>query len=106
DIVLRRVEADTPANRIDRLEAAGGDEPRARVLRHAVFRPLLDRGAKRVLERLLREIEIAEHANQRREHAARFVPVDVLDDSADLRRAVRLHRSTSASSSYERSRAA
>ena len=58
------------------LEAAGGDEPGARVRGNAVARPLLDRGRERVVHRLLGEIEIAEQADQGGEHAARLGAVD------------------------------
>ena len=61
---------------VDRLEAAGGHEPRARVARHAVARPLLDRRRKGIVHRLFGEIEIAEQADQGCEHTPRVGAVD------------------------------
>ena len=72
----RGVEAGPAAQRVDRLEAAGGDQPGPRVGRHAVARPLLDRRGEGVVQRLLGEVEVAEQADERGEHAARFGAVD------------------------------
>ncbi len=72
----RRVEAGAPAHGVDRLEAAGRDEPRARIVGHAVARPLLDGRRKGVVHRLFGAIEIAEQADERREHAPRVGAVD------------------------------
>ena len=47
--ILDRVEPCAPADAVDRLEAPGRYEPRPRILRHAFARPLLERGAKRVV---------------------------------------------------------
>src|SRR5690606_37183859 len=87
---LRSVEARTPSNGIDRLERAGRDEPRARVVRHAVARPLLDRSPERVVQGLLCVIEVAEQPDQRREHATRLSTVDVLDQRGQRLGAVAL----------------
>ena len=65
--------------RVDRLEAAGRNQPGARVGRHALARPLLDRRGERVVQRLLGEVEVAEQADQRGEDAARLGAVDRLD---------------------------
>ena len=65
--------------RVDRLEAAGRDEPRARIVGHAVARPLLDRRREGVVQRLLGEVEVAEQADQRGEDAARLGAVDGVD---------------------------
>src|SRR5688572_110848 len=67
------------AHRVDALEAGRGDEPGTRVLRHAVLRPLLDGRRKRLLHRLLRPVEIAEQADQRRKDAPRLLAPDFLD---------------------------
>ena len=45
-------------------------------------RPLLERGAKSVVQRLLGEIEVAKQADQRREYAARFGAVDGVNSLA------------------------
>ena len=72
----RRVEARAPAHGVDRLEAAGRDEPRTRVVGQPLTRPLLDGRRKRVVHRLFGAIEIAEQADQRRQHAPRVGAVD------------------------------
>ena len=80
--VVDRVEARLPAQAVDRLEAPGRDEPGARIGRHAVARPLLERRAKRVVQRFLGEVEVAEQAHQRREDAARLGAVNGFDGLA------------------------
>ena len=82
-LLLERVEARAAANRVDRLEAPGGYQPRARVLRKSFPWPLLERRAKRLVQRFLGKVEIAEQAHQRCKHAARFGPVDALDRPGD-----------------------
>ncbi len=74
DVAVDRLEAGAAADAVDRLEAAGGDQPRHRVGGNAVARPLLDRGLERVLHRLFGEVEVAEQADQRRQHLARVAP--------------------------------
>ena len=76
ELCQRRVEARAPAHGVDRLEAAGRDEPRARVVGQPLARPLLDGRRKRVVHRLFGAIEIAEQADQRRQHAPRVGAVD------------------------------
>src|SRR5690606_17632729 len=71
DVGLGRIEALAAADRVDCLEPPGRDEPGARVIRHALARPLLDGGPKRLVQRFLGEIEVAEEPDQRREHAPR-----------------------------------
>ena len=72
----RCIVAGTPAHAVDRFEAAGRDEPRARIVGHAVARPLLDGRRKGIVHRLFGAIEIAEQADERREHAPRVGAVD------------------------------
>ncbi len=79
DGVVGTVDARDLAQRVDALEAGRGDEPGARVLRHAVAGPLLDGRRERLLHRLLGAVEVPEQADQRREHAARFLAPDRLD---------------------------
>ena len=67
----RGVEPGAPAHAVDRLEAAGRNEPRPRIGRHAVARPLLQRRREGIVQRLLGEVEVAEQADQRGEDAAR-----------------------------------
>ncbi len=75
-------EALLPPDRVDRLEAPGGHEPGAGVLRDAVPRPLLERRAESLRQGLLREVEVAEQPHQRGEHAARVLAIDLLEDRA------------------------
>ncbi len=49
------------------------------MVRNAIARPLLQRGRKRLVHRLLGAVEVAEHANQRRQHAPRFLAPDGFD---------------------------
>ncbi len=70
------IEPRVPPQLVDRLESSGRDEPRARVVRHAVARPRIERRRERVVHRFLGPIEIAEQSNQRGQHAARIGPVD------------------------------
>src|SRR5690349_14969247 len=72
DLGLGRIEADTAANAIDRLETTGGDQPCTWIAGNAIPRPLFDGRAESVVQRFFREIEIAEHANQGGKHTARF----------------------------------
>ena len=64
---------------VDRLEPARRHEPRARVRRHAARRPLLQRRGERVVQRLLRTVEVAEQADERGEHATGLGAIDPLD---------------------------
>ena len=76
--LVERIEARAPADAVDGLEAAGRHEPGARIRRHAVARPLLERRPESVVQRLLGEVEVAEQADQRREDAPRFGAIDGL----------------------------
>jgi hypothetical protein len=64
-----RREAHAPSQEIDGLVPGGADEPCARVAGRAVGGPPLERGRERLLHHLLGEIEIAEEADERGEHA-------------------------------------
>ena len=75
----RLVEPCAAAEGVDGLEPAGGDEPGAGTGRHAVPRPALDGRRERVVERLLREIEVAEQPDEGGEDAARVGAVDRVD---------------------------
>src|SRR5439155_16731840 len=79
DLHPRGVEPGTTAHGVDGLEAAGGDEPGARIGRHALARPLLDRRGEGFVQRLLCEFEAAEQTDERGEDAARFSSVDRVD---------------------------
>ena len=68
--ILDGVEPRAPAYAVDGLEATGRDEPGSRVGRHAITRPLLERRAKRIVQCLLGEVEVAKQTDQRGEDAA------------------------------------
>jgi hypothetical protein len=72
-----------PTQVVDGLEAPGGDQPGTRVVRHTALRPLLDRTAKRLVQRLLGQVEITQQADQGGEHAARLLAVKALDQLGD-----------------------
>ena len=67
------------ADPVDRTVAAGRDQPRHRIGRDAVARPPRGRDRERLLGGLLGEVEIAEEADQGREHPAPGVAERPLD---------------------------
>ncbi len=75
----RGIEARPPAQGIDGLEATGGHQPGARVVRNAIAWPLLQRGGEGVLQCFLGTIEITQQADQRGQDPTRFAAVDRLD---------------------------
>src|SRR5882762_9511063 len=77
-----RVGPRAPPDRVDGLETSRGHEPRSGIGRHAVARPLLERGPERVVQRLLGAIEVAEQADQRGQDAARLGAVDRVHELA------------------------
>src|SRR5690606_38024340 len=76
---LRRVEPRVAAQLVDGLESSRRNEPRASIGGDPVSGPLLERGGKSVVQRLLGEVEITEEADERREYAARVGAVDLTD---------------------------
>src|SRR5690606_10390921 len=71
------------------LEAAGRHQPRPRISRYAVARPLRQRGGKGIVQRFFSQLEIAEQSDQCREHPARFLSVHDFDARARLSSCVR-----------------
>ena len=67
------------AETVDRLVPRRLHEPARRVRGSPVARPLLQRGGKCLLHHLLGEVEVAEHADQRREDSRRGVAVEVTE---------------------------
>ncbi len=65
----------------------------ARIGRHAVTRPLLDRGGKRLVQGLFGAVKITDQANERGEDTARLRPIDTIDDVLNLRGGHFSHRS-------------
>ena len=82
----RSIETGPPANRVDGLKAAGRNEPRPGIGRHAVACPLLHGGGERVVQGLFGQFKIAQQSNERREHAPRLVAVHVVDGLAQFQR--------------------
>ncbi len=76
--ILHRVEPRASAYAVDGLEATGRYQPRARIRRDAVARPLLERCPESIVQRLLGEIEVAEQPDQRGEDPSRFGTIDCL----------------------------
>ncbi len=72
----RFVQTSATPHRIDRLVPPGGNEPAARIARHAIPRPLLHRGGEGIVQGLFRQIEIAKQADQCRKDTSRFGPID------------------------------
>jgi hypothetical protein len=77
---------DIAANSIDRLVAAGIDQPSAGIRRQPGG-PLFHRGCECLLARLFGQIEIAEQADQCREHTTRLPAKYLLDFPVYLARA-------------------
>ncbi len=76
------VERRPAAQAINRPEPARRDEPGARIGRHALHGPALQRRRERVLHRLLGEVEVSKEPDERREDAARVGSIQFLDPPA------------------------
>jgi hypothetical protein len=76
DLVL---EPPRPPDPVDRLVPGGGRDPRPRVGRDAARRPDLERDDEGVLHGLLGEVEVAEHADERRDRPPRFLAEQAID---------------------------
>ena len=72
----RGVKACPAAQPVDGFEASRGNEPGARILRHAIARPAFERRHERVMQGFFRQLEAAKQANQRGQHAARFGTIE------------------------------
>ena len=73
------LEPASPAEAVDRLVPRGGRDPRGRVARQATARPDLEGDEEGVLHRLLGEVEVAEHADERRDRPSRLVSEQAVD---------------------------
>src|SRR5579863_389170 len=78
------VEASLLAYSIDRLVARDADNPRARILRQPVAMPLLDRARESLLRRIFRQIEISEHANERRKYSPELLAIKSFDPGGSV----------------------
>jgi hypothetical protein len=74
--IVDGVESRAPAYAVDGLETTGRDEPRARIVRYTIARPLLQRRLEGIVQRLFGDVEITEQADQRGEDTARLRAVD------------------------------
>src|SRR5207253_3064658 len=72
------------ADGVDAFEAAGGNEPGARVRGDAIARPLLGGRCERIVKSFFGQVEVAEQADERGEDAAGFGAVDGVYGSAGL----------------------
>jgi len=79
EILPGRVEAGAAAEPVDCLEASGRNQPGHRIGRDAVARPLLGGRGEGVVQALLGEIEAAQQADQRRQHAPTLGAVNGAD---------------------------
>jgi len=68
-----------PPDAVDRPVTSGRDQPGAGIVRRPVARPPLDGGRDCVLKGVLRELEVAEDADQGREDAAPLLAEDGFD---------------------------
>ena len=82
-LFFERIEARAAPDGIDRLEAPRRHQPGARIGRDSVARPLLERSAECLVQRLLGEVEVAQKAHQRREDAARLRAIDRFNGPAN-----------------------
>ena len=74
-----------PALRVQRPAPRGRGQPGARVARHALPGPGVERGHVRILNALLGEVDVARDAGRRGEHEGPFATVRVRHGRADLR---------------------
>ena len=91
------------AQAIDRLVAGDAGDPGAGVVRRAVARPALEGHHERLLHRLLGEVEVAQHADQRRDRPSRLVPEQAVDDGDRIGRGLAGPGRRAAGRSYEAS---
>src|SRR5712671_4261054 len=91
DVAVRRLELLGLAEPVDSFEPSRGDQPRAWIRGNSLLSPLLHCCHECVVQSLLGQIEIAEEADEGREHTARFRSVDRIDLVAHVRRNVFLH---------------
>ena len=76
--VVERIEPRAASQAVDRLESSGRNEPGAGICGNAVARPLLERRPERVLQRFFGDVEVAQQADQRREHAPGMGDIDLI----------------------------
>src|SRR5207249_12028083 len=74
--VVECVETRAPPHAVDGLETSGRYQPRARIRGDVVALPLLQRCPEGVVQRLFRDVEVAQQADERGEHTARVGEID------------------------------
>ena len=79
---------------VDRAVARDRVQPRRRRLRRAVARPPLERERERLLERVLGQLEVAQPADERGEHARAVLAERLLDGAGRRVRVAGGHRPT------------
>jgi hypothetical protein len=84
EISPRSLETRAPAHGVDGLEAGGGNEPRAGMVRDTGLRPGLQCGGECLMHGFLSQIEIAEETHKRGQNPSRFRPVKGLNGPAEL----------------------
>lgn len=70
EFVQKRIMPSSPSHPIDRLEAAGGNQPGAGIRWYPLTWPLFHRSGEGFMERLFSHIEIAQQTDQRRQDLA------------------------------------
>ena len=83
DFGERGIKPGAAADGVDRFEAAGRDEPCAGIVGHAFFWPLFHCRGEGIVKGFFGEVEVAEQADERGEHAARLGAVNGVDFFAD-----------------------
>src|SRR5687768_9668973 len=81
----RTVEPSPPPELVDRLEAAGRDQPGPGIVGQPGLRPPRQSSRERILERFLGQIEISEEAYEGRQNPARLGTVELLDGATQHR---------------------
>src|SRR5262249_54131221 len=64
-----------PAHPVDGLVARNADNPRARVIRHPISRPLFERRGKGFLNRVFGELEVSNRANDAGQNSPELVAI-------------------------------
>src|SRR5262245_9562930 len=88
----RLIVPSAPAHAVDGFEATGGNEPRARIGRDSIPRPLLDGHRKGIVQRLFCSVEVDKETDQRVENLPRFRLVDALNQLMHLFSLLFAHR--------------
>ena len=68
-----------PTQAVDRTAPRRRDQPPTGIAREAVDRPTRESAGDRILQRILRKIEVAENTDQNRENAARLLAKNALE---------------------------